>query len=73
VMFVVPAVSPVTTPVALTVAIAGALLLHVPPATVLLSGMVSPLHTLVDPLTTPAVGAGFIVVAIVRKQPLGRR
>ena len=49
-----PAETPVTTPVELTVAIAGLLLLQVPPTVVSISVMVLPVHTLVGPVIVPA-------------------
>lgn len=70
-MVAVPGSTPVTTPVVpSTEAMPGALLLHTPPVTVLDSEMVRPVHTLVDPLMVPAVGAAFIVAILVVKQPV---
>ena len=60
----VPSVAPYTTPVvALTLAIAGALLLHVPPDGVLLSVVVLPRHAINVPVIV--VGNGVTVTVIV--------
>jgi hypothetical protein len=61
-MIVVPAVTPVTTPVALTVAVGGLLLLHVPPAVALLKAVVCPTHT--DGVPKMGVG-GLLTVNVV--------
>ena len=68
-MFTVPAALPVTTPVALTDAIAGLLLVHVTPGVVLVSVIVLPTHTAVGPVTT--AGSGFTVSITDVLQPLG--
>ena len=63
-----PGEIPVTMPVALpTVAIAGLLLLHVPPVTVLLSVAVVPGHTLLFPVIV--AGAGLTVTTMVLVTP----
>ncbi len=49
-MFDVPAATPLTTPAAEIVAIAGAPLIHVPPGVALLSVVVLPSHTLAVPV-----------------------
>jgi hypothetical protein len=56
-MVVVPAAMPVTTPVADIEPLAGVLLLHVPPAGVLVSVVVAPTHTLNVPAIGPTVAA----------------
>lgn len=69
-----PKVIPVTIPdEAFTDATAAALLLHVPPLTVLDKPIVNPVHTLVEPLTVPAVGAGFTVTIADTPQLVARR
>jgi hypothetical protein len=68
-MVTTPAAIPVTFPEASTVAIPSSLLLHVPPETVLASGILSPVHTLDEPVNVPAVGAELIVTVVVTKQP----
>lgn len=64
-MIALPAATPVTTPlVALTEAIDGLLLLHVPPVLPLLPNDVeSPAQRVEAPVTTPAFGTGFTVIA----------
>jgi hypothetical protein len=62
----VPAVRPLTTPAALTVALAVLLLLHVPNATLLLNVVVSPAQTLVVPVIVP--GVVLIVTTAVAEQ-----
>ena len=64
-----PAAIPLTTPDALTVAIVGLLLVHVPPEGVEDSVVVLPIQTEVTPLI--AVGNPFTVAVVVAKQPLG--
>lgn len=70
-MVVVPAVMPVTTPDASIEPTAGALLLQVPPLTVLVRVTVRPVHTLVEPDMVPAVGEGFTVTGVSLMQPVG--
>lgn len=65
----VPALPPVTTPVASTVATARLLLLHVPPGVLLLSAVVSPGHTVSVPVVTGA--RGLTVIVVVAIQPVG--
>ena len=60
-MVAIPGAMPVTLP-ALTVAIAGAVLLHVPPAILLLRLMEEPAHTAEGPLMVPALASGFTVI-----------
>ena len=60
-----PAVIPATTPVALTLAMAALLLLHVPPVVALVNVMVEPAHTVDGPLMMPAVGVRFTVSDVV--------
>jgi hypothetical protein len=63
-MVVLPAEIPVTTPVlASIVAAAVEPLLHVPPATLLLSIIVDPAHTEDGPLIVPAFASAFTVNA----------
>lgn len=63
---------PVTMPVELTVATAGLLLLHVPPAVVSVSVMVVPTHTVDGPLIAPIeIVPGVTEKVMVRKQPVG--
>ncbi len=61
----VPAVTPVTTPDELTVALAVLLLLHAPPVTVALRAMLLPAQTVVAPEMVPAEGVLFTVTFIV--------
>ena len=58
----VPAVTPVTTPAALTEAVGGLLLLQVPPAVALLRAVVCPTHT--DGVPSIGVG-GLLTVTVV--------
>lgn len=68
VMVAIPAVTPVTIPVDdPTVAIPGALLVHVPPVTPSLSVVARPMHTCVTPVI--AVGTVFTVTVAVALQP----
>jgi hypothetical protein len=60
---VVPAVTPVTTPLPSTVAVPVVLLIHEPPAVVLERVVVVPAHTLVVPIM--AGTAGFTVIILV--------
>jgi hypothetical protein len=66
-----PAVTPVTTPVAdPTVAVAISLLLHVPPPAVLLLSVVTPpSHTVAIPVV---MAIGFTVIKVVALQPVGK-
>lgn len=68
-MFTVPANTPVTFPVLLTVAIAIFPLDQVPPPDELLSNVCAPTHTVCIPVI--AFGIGFTVATTVSKQPLG--
>ena len=63
----VPAVSPVTTPVGLTDAIPGTALLHVPPGMAFVSVIDCPTHTGTDP--SIAAGIGFTVTSTVLMHP----
>jgi hypothetical protein len=69
VILVVPALTPVATPVdQLIVALAVVLLAHVPPEVALVMAMVLPTHTMSSP---PMAGsAGATVTVVVRTQPL---
>jgi len=61
----VPEAMPVTVPVVLTVALAGALLLHTPPLTELERRVVLPVHTVEAPLMVPAsTGAATVTVVV---------
>jgi hypothetical protein len=60
-----PAVTPVTTPAASTVATPDALLLHVPPAAASVSVTEEPAHTDEVPVMVPAAGNGFTVTVVV--------
>ena len=61
-MLAVPVATPVTTPVApSTEAMAGSLLLQVPPVTVALNVVVVPTQAVVVPVIIPAVVAGVMV------------
>ena len=61
-MFADPADTPLTTPLAFTVATASLSLLHEPPAVPLLvSGVDEPIHTEEEPLIKPALTFGFTV------------
>jgi len=63
-----PAVTPVTNPKPAIEPCAGLLLVHVPPAGVELSVVVSPTHTLVVPVI--ADGFGLTVIGVVIRQPV---
>ena len=62
-----PAPTPLTTPVALTLAIAALLVDQVPPGAASASVMVAPVQTEEGPVTEPAVGAGLTVTLYVVK------
>jgi hypothetical protein len=65
-MVTTPADNPVTTPVELTDALVGILLVHVPPGGVATSVTVEPIHTVVLPvIAAPAV----TVIVFITKQP----
>src|ERR1043165_5803061 len=66
-MITVPGVKPATRPVPLMVAIAGLLLLHVPPGVGQLNGVVKYWHTPVGP--TIGAGTGFTVIFIESRGP----
>jgi hypothetical protein len=74
VIITVPADTPVTTPLAFTVAMLVLLLLHEPPAVPLLVNvLVDPTHTDDPPLIEPAFGAALTVIDFVAEaepQPL---
>ena len=59
-----PAPTPVTTPVALTVATAVLLLLQVPPVAVSVKVAVAPVQTPAGPETIPAFGSGLTVIVV---------
>ena len=70
-MFTVPTLIPITTPVvAPTVAIAGLLLLHVPPGVGCVHVVLDPTHTFVAPVTAP-VSVAFTVICVVAIHPAG--
>jgi hypothetical protein len=60
----VPVVAPVTTPAALMIALLPGVL-HVPPATLLLSVMVESTQTDEGPVIVPATGSGLTVITAV--------
>jgi hypothetical protein len=66
-MVVLPVATAVTTPVVLfTVALAGVLLVHVPPLTASeRESVIPPTHTAEPPVMVPALGAGFTVATLV--------
>ncbi len=66
-MLVVPAVSPLTTPLVLTVPTAVLLLLHVPPAVAFASAVELPAHTLAVPVI--GVTAFTVTVALTLQLP----
>jgi hypothetical protein len=68
VIVAVPAIAPVTTPVAGTTVALALLLVHVPPAGVLLSVVVAFTHMVVPPVMIP--GSAFAVTVVVRWQPV---
>jgi len=57
----IPAETPVTTPEALTAAIAMLLLLHIPPGAASLSVIEEPSHTELPPVIVPETGIGFTI------------
>jgi hypothetical protein len=63
VIFTVPAATPVTTPLPVTVAVAVLLLLHVPPETASLSVVVEPTHVNIVPVIAVA-GPETVIVAV---------
>ena len=65
---VVPTAMPVTRPAGLTLAVAGAVLLHVPPALASLSSVDNPTHTMGVPVI--AAGAAYTFINAVTLQPL---
>jgi hypothetical protein len=67
-MVAVPTVTPVTTPLLLTVALL-LLLLHAPPLAALDNVMVEPVLTLDEPVIEPALGVGFTVTTAVAELP----
>jgi hypothetical protein len=66
-----PADTPVTMPVAPTVAMAAALLLHIPPGDASETLTELPGHTPDEPEIVPATGDGFVVNTLVAMQPVG--
>lgn len=68
VMITLPPLTPVTTPLLLTVALEVLELLHVPPGTDAKSAMVEPTQTVGGPVTT---GLGFTVTVVVVVRPQG--
>lgn len=67
----VPAETPVTKPVEVTVATEGLLLLHVPPEVVLVKVMAEPTHVADGP-PMGGIAVAVTVKLMVRKQPEGR-
>ena len=67
-MVMLPAATPVTTPVPEIVALEGLLLLHVPPEVASASVVVKPSHTLAVPVI--AAGNGLTVIGKVALQPV---
>lgn len=65
---VVPATSPLTTPVLLIVAAVGLVLLHTPPVLVVLSVVVLPTHTCAVPVIV--LGSAFTVIVVLLIQPV---
>jgi hypothetical protein len=61
----VPAVTPPTTPVALTLAIPGAVLLHEPPVIASDNVVTAPAQTVVVPVMVPGFGSAFTVIGFV--------
>ena len=75
-MVVVPAATPVTSPVELIVATPVLTELHVPPLTISVSCVELPAHTLIVPLTGPkplGAGAGVFDIAIALHSNKGHR
>jgi hypothetical protein len=69
-MFTMPVSSPVITPVPVAInAVAGLLLLHVPPVVAIAAVVVAPLHTVVA--TIIVAGVGDTVTTTVFTQPVG--
>ena len=66
----VPADTPVTIPIELTVAVDILLLLHAPPPMLSLNVIIAPVHTMPGP--EMADGNGFIVTPFVALQPAGK-
>lgn len=66
-----PAVTPVTTPVAEFTVADMPLLLHTPPAVVLASVTLSPAHKTNVPVIGATTGNALTVIVLVRKQPAG--
>jgi hypothetical protein len=64
-MIAVPADTPVTTPVALTVAFAGVELVHVPPVVALVNVVVPPGATVVAPVVVLTIGIALTVITLV--------
>lgn len=60
-----PAATPVTTPLAFTLAMLAALVLHAPPLPVWLMVIVAPAHILLAPLNVPAFGRPVTVITLV--------
>ena len=60
-----PAVTPVTIPVVLTVATVGVLLLHTPPVVASVNVAVVPVQTVVVPVMLPALGVPDTVTVVV--------
>ena len=61
----VPAVTPVTTPLASTVAVAGALVLQTPPLVASAIFITAPAHALVPPVIIPTLGAALTLITLV--------
>lgn len=71
-MVQVPAATPVTNPVELTVAIEGLLLLHVPPGVLSVRATEAPTQVPEAPMMGAMVVAAVTVKDMVRKQPPGK-
>src|SRR3954468_10717578 len=69
-MLALPAVSPLTVPAASTDATVGVPVLHEPPGVALVSPVVSPSHTCVEPVMS--AGKAFTTMPAVFRQPVGK-
>ncbi len=65
-----PADTPVTMPVAITLAIVVLLLLQLPPVALSLKVIAAPAHKLIVPVAAGSAGAGFTVSIFVTVQPV---
>ena len=66
-----PKAIPFTSPSTVTLAVSGALLLHIPPPASSLNNIVDVKQTTDGPVITPAAGNGIIVTIVVVIQPAG--